>query len=152
MIKLKPVLQSSSMCGPASLASLLDFYGYHTSEEELVKICNATEEFGTEPGDLVRGAESLGFRVVAKAEGTWEDLERLVQEGTPVLVNWWSDYEEPYDGHYSVVSEMSDTHITLMDPEIGADRRIEKEKFLNKWYDFYRDGRTNYRWYMYIVK
>lgn len=152
MIKLKPVEQSPSMCGPASLSSLLYFYGHEASEAELAKLCNSTVKDGTEPEALVEALKTLGYKVVAKQNGSWEELKDLVSGGTPVLVDWWSDFEEPHDGHYSLIYEVSDNGLSIMDPEIGAERYIPKDKFLNQWYDFYLDGRTNYRWYLYIVK
>jgi len=152
MIKLKPVEQSSGFCGPASLVSLLDYYGYKSTEKELAKLCNATEELGTEPDDLIKGLKKLKVKAVAQQFGSWSTLKKLIDAGAPVLVNWWSDYGLPHDGHYSVVYRMTDKSIYLMDPELGGSRRMTKAKFMRQWYDFYLNGKKNTRWYMYIQK
>jgi predicted double-glycine peptidase len=65
--------------------------------------------------------------------GTWEDLREIINEGHPVIVGWYSDYEEPADEHYSVVSQVSNDFITLLDPEIGEERTISREDFIKRW-------------------
>jgi ABC-type bacteriocin/lantibiotic exporter with double-glycine peptidase domain len=150
-IKLKKIRQSSGMCGPASLSSLLDFYGVKMSERELVSLCGASKQYGTEPEDLVRVLNNLGFKAVARQNGTWAELKKLVTHGTPVLVNWWSDFEKPADGHYSLVYKVTNDTLHMMDPELGGYRRIGKERFMKLWYDFYVTGKKNTRWYLYIA-
>jgi ABC-type bacteriocin/lantibiotic exporter with double-glycine peptidase domain len=151
-IKLKPIRQSSGFCGPACLSSLLDFYGVKMSERQLGDLCRTTTHSGTEPEMLVHVLNDLGFKTIDKQKGTWNDLKKLVTRGTPVLVDWWSNFGEPAEGHYSLVYKVTDTHISIMDPEIGSYRRMGKERFMKQWYDFYLDGRKNDRWYMYIVE
>jgi ABC-type bacteriocin/lantibiotic exporter with double-glycine peptidase domain len=152
-ISVKKIRQSESFCGPASLVSLLDYYGVKMSEKQLGKLCGTTVALGTEPEDLVRVLKELGFKVTAKTHGTWAELKRLVTHGTPVLVDWWSDYFPPAGGHYSLVYKLTDKSIFLMDPELGGYRRVSKDRFMCNWYDFYEDtGEKNYRWYMYISK
>ncbi|MDB5194624.1 MAG: hypothetical protein JWN50_638 [Parcubacteria group bacterium] len=149
-IKLKPIRQSSGFCGPASLSSLLDFYGVRMSERQLGDLCRTTKESGTDPHTLVQVLKDLGFNAVAKNNGTWAGLKKLVTRGTPVLVNWWSDFEKPADGHYSLVYGLTDTRISLMDPELGGFRQMGKERFMKQWYDFFLNGEKNDRWFLYI--
>ena len=149
-ISLKPIRQTSGFCGPASLACLLDFYGIKMSQRELGNLCRTTSKYGTEPEMLTETLAKLGFSPVAKEHGSWETLKKLIDKSTPVVVNWWSDYREPADGHYSVVYKMTDTSIYLMDPELGGPRRIAKSTFLKNWYDFYASGKKNTAWYLYI--
>jgi len=151
-IKLKKVKQSSGLCGPASLSSLLDFYGVKMSERELASLCGSSKAYGTEPEDMLRVLKNLGFKAKAKPNGTWAELKKLVSEGTPVLVNWWSDFSSPADGHYSLVYNVTPETIYLMDPEIGGYRHMGKERFMSQWYDYYLTGKKNTRWYMYIAK
>ena len=152
MINLKPFRQSADFCGPASLVILLGYYNFHMSEKELGNLSNTTREFGTEPESLTSTLRKLGFDAESKQHGTWEGLKKLIDEDIPVIVNWWSDYGAPADGHYSVVHKMTDRTISLMDPEIGATRRIPKAKFMKQWYDFYYNGSRNDKWYLYIKK
>jgi ABC-type bacteriocin/lantibiotic exporter with double-glycine peptidase domain len=149
-IKLKAIRQSSGFCGPATLSSLLDFYGVKMSERQLGDLCRTTTHSGTEPQMLVQVLNDLGFKTVAKTNGTWAELKSIVTRGTPVLINWWSDFEKPADGHYSLVYKVTDKLIFFMDPELGGFRRMGKERFMEQWYDFYLDGRKNNRWFLYI--
>ncbi|MDB5266736.1 MAG: hypothetical protein JWN89_551 [Parcubacteria group bacterium] len=150
MISLKPIRQSASFCGPASLVSLVQYYGKNMTEPELGRLCGTTTENGTEPEALAKGLKKLGFKVKTKDKGTWNELKTLVDSDTPVLVNWWSDYGAPADGHYSVVYKMTGRTLWMMDPELGGFRRMTKAKFMRQWYDFYINGKKNTRWYLYI--
>lgn len=149
-ILLKKVRQSESFCGPASLSSLLDFYGVKMGEREIGFLCGTTLEEGTSPEALVNFLERIGFKVVSNTHGSWKDLQKLTEKGKPVLVNWWSDYEYPPDGHYSLAYKVTDKSIFLMDPELGGYRRMSKKRFQNLWYDYLPDGRKNLRWYLFI--
>jgi ABC-type bacteriocin/lantibiotic exporter with double-glycine peptidase domain len=149
-ITLNPVQQTSGFCGPASLAILLDFYGVKMSQRQLGDLCGTTSKYGTEPEMLLEALSKLGFSPIASEHGSWETLKDLIDRDIPVLVNWWSDYDEPADGHYSVVYKMTDSSIYIMDPELGGSRRMSKSKFLKNWYDFYASGKKNTAWYMYI--
>jgi ABC-type bacteriocin/lantibiotic exporter with double-glycine peptidase domain len=149
-IKLKAIRQSSGFCGPASLSSLLDYYGVKMSERQLGELCRTTTHSGTEPEVLVQVLNDLGFKAVGQDKGSWNELKKLVSGGTPVLIDWWSNFGEPAEGHYSLVYKVTDKLIFLMDPEIGGYRRIGKERFMKQWYDFYLDGRKNDKWYLYI--
>ena len=152
MIILKPFRQSASFCGPASLVSLLGYYNIKMSEKELGELCGTSEKYGTEPEAVLNTLKKLGFNALAKQFGTWDELKGLIDRGTPVIIDWWSDYGAPADGHYSVVYKMTDKTISMMDPEIGGFRKMTKAKFMRQWYDFYNDGSKNTRWYLYIKK
>lgn len=135
-ITLKAVRQSPSYCGPASLESLLDFYGISATEEELAKKCGTTREHGTDHAGMANVLRSYGFDVTERANGTWDEMRDVVKRGTPVVVGWFSDFEEPFADHYSVVFHMTDRSIYMMDPEIGGTRKMNKVDFLRHWNDF----------------
>jgi len=151
----KKVEQTESMCGPATLVSILDFYGIKKSEKALSRLCNSSIKYGTDPKDIIAGLKRLGFRVKFRQHGTWSELQKLTEKkGIPVLVNWWYDYELPAEGHYSAVYKVTDRFIYMMDPAIGDYRRMSKKKFLRNWYDYIYHGRgyrKNIRWYLYIA-
>jgi len=153
MISLKKIKQSPSMCGPASLVSLLDFYGIQKDESELAALCNSTLEHGTPPANIVAALKQLGFTVMAKENSSWADLTTLTGQGVPVMVNWWSEFELPADGHYSVAFRVTSDLIHLMDPEIGDDRIMTKDVFLRNWYDFIGEEKTPItRWSLHVKK
>jgi len=153
MAKSKPKLveQTPGYCGPASLVSLLDFYGIEKNEEELARLCGTMREEGTYHVAMVNVLTGLGFNVVAKEGGTWEELKRLMAEGVPVLVGWFSDDPLPAGDHFSLVYRVDDERLWMMDPEEGKYREIKKEKFLKNWYDFDTSQNKLVKgWYLYV--
>lgn len=61
-----------------------------------------------------------------------DQLKQLVEQGVPVIVDWFS----VDDGHYAVVVGIDDEGVRLMDPELGKDRVIDAESFQRRWFDF----------------
>lgn len=113
MKPLNPFRQSTFMCGPASLKILLSHYGKHFSEQELAALCSSTIEDGTTIDGLVDGIRKLGYAPVTKKDATFEDIRAYIAQEIPVIVAWFKvDYH-----HISVVYDITDTHIFLMDPE-----------------------------------
>lgn len=144
MLKVKPFQEtlSNSMCGPASLKIVLDYYGVGKSEKELAKLCQHDKDFGVDDEKIKRTAESLGFRVKIKNNSNFKDIEKWLDKKVPVVVNWFTkgrqDYSESEvaDGHYSVAAGLDDKYIYIQDPEIGKIRRLKRDDFMKVWFDF----------------
>lgn len=132
----------ASMCGPASLKIVLDYYGINKDEEELAQLAGTTSDLGTDDEGIATTAKSFGFGVLIKNESNFSDIEEWLKRDVPVIVNWFTrgraDYDssEVADGHYSVVAGLDDTYIYIQDPEIGEMRKIERDDFLSVWFDF----------------
>jgi predicted double-glycine peptidase len=133
---------NAGMCGPASLKILLSYYGVDKSERELAKLCGTKKDLGTDDWGIKKAAESLGFKVKIKNNSSFKDIEKWIDNETPVIVNWFTrgriDYTDSdvADGHYSVVCGLDDKNIYLQDPEIGSLRKLDKEDFMAVWFDF----------------
>lgn len=144
MLKVKPFQETlgTSMCGPASLKIVLDYYGIGKSEKELAKLCQHDKDFGVDDEKIKRTAESLGFRVKIKNNSNFKDIEKWLDKKVPVVVNWFTkgrqDYSESEvaDGHYSVAAGLDDKYIYIQDPEIGKIRRLKRDDFMKVWFDF----------------
>ena len=144
LLPVKPFQETlfKSMCGPASLKMVFDYYGIEKSEEEIAKLAGATEDLGTDDQGIKKVAEELEFKVEIKNGSTFEDIQIWLDKKVPVIVNWFTrgrnDYEdlEVADGHYSVVVGLDDEFIYIQDPEIGKIRKIEREDFMKVWFDF----------------
>ncbi len=133
MLKVKPFKQKPSLCGPASLKMVLEYFGVHKSEKELGKLAGTTLAKGTSAEGLVKAARKLGFRAEKKDFATLGDIRReVVQKKTPVIVDWFSGD----DGHYSVVMGIDKENIYLQDPELGHLRTLRLETFRRVWFDF----------------
>jgi len=144
MLKIKPFQETlnSGMCGPASLKIVLEYYGVNKTEKELFKLCKTKKDLGTDDKSIKKAAEKLGFKVKIKNNSSFKDIEKWLDKGVPVIVNWFTrgrtDYSDSdvSDGHYSVVAGLDKNNIYLQDPEIGRIRKIDKEDFMTVWFDF----------------
>lgn len=144
MLKVKPFQETlhKNMCGPASLKILLGYYGVEKTENELAVLCKTKADLGTDDKGIKSAAEKLGFKVKIKNKSGFKDIEKWLNKGVPVIVDWFtrgrSDYAdyEVSTGHYSVVVGLDDKHIYLQDPEIGKIRKLKKEYFMMVWFDF----------------
>ncbi len=131
-----------SMCGPASLKIVLEYYGLSKTEQELYHLCGTDPELGTNDQGIKKAAEELGFQVEIINHSSYQEIEGCLKQGIPVIVDWFtrgrSDYTDSdiCDGHYSVVSGLDEVNIYLQDPEIGRERVIDREDFLTVWFDF----------------
>ncbi len=134
---------NASMCGPASLKIVLDYYNVHKSEEDLAILTETDRSLGTSDEQIKLAAEKLGFKVEVRDYCDFSDIEKWITQNVPVIVDWFTrgrdDYDEEIasaDGHYSVVTGLDDKYIYLQDPEIGKMRKMEKEVFMRVWFDF----------------
>ena len=127
-----PVRQTPGLCGPAALQAILAFYGIGKSEAELAELSGANRREGVGIAGLISAAKALGFHAKAKAKATLEELEDIVNQGIPVIVDWFSTDE----GHYSVVTGIDKENIYLQDPELAKIRSKPRKEFERVWFDF----------------
>ncbi len=143
--------QSDGLCGPASLRILLSHFNKNYSEEDLAKLTNANQDYGAEHEGLIKGVKALGGYVFEKENGTLEELKYFVKEQKlPVLIDWFDK-----DGdHYSVIANITDKHIIIVDPASRVvKRQLDINDFSQIWFGFVgRDNRTvSWNWYMVIT-
>ena len=144
LLPVKPFQETlfKSMCGPASLKMVFDYYGIEKSEEEIAKLAGTTDDLGTDDQGIKKAAESLGLKVEIRNESSFKDIQSYLDKKVPVIVNWFTrgriDYDDSQvpDGHYSVVVGLDGEFIYLQDPEIGKLRKINKSDFMKVWFDF----------------
>jgi uncharacterized protein len=113
-------------CGACALQSVLSYWGCDADEIELMKIMNTSEEAGTFPEDMVRGARAFGFQAEAKENLTLKDLAQFTADGKPVIVvgqAWLSKSSSPASvaeewdaGHYFVVLGVDERYVYFQDP------------------------------------
>jgi predicted double-glycine peptidase len=133
MLKLKIFEQTKSgYCGPASLLMVMDFYGFKTTEKELVKRCKTTVRKGASGRNLVAAIKSFDWHGFWKEDGKIAELEYFIRSGRPIIIDWYSEYE----GHYSVIIGIDKKYVYLADPETGKINRLLLERFKTVWFDF----------------
>ena len=121
--------QSESMCGPASLVSILSFYGIKTTEAELARLCGSNMD-GTWSAGIVNAARVFGLDGYVYDNSTWELMAQAIEDG-PVIVNWTSGGV----GHYSVAYRVIGDEVLIADPEGPTIRTMSKADFLSVWFD-----------------
>ena len=124
-----------SRCGPACIKMVLSYYGLEVTEDEVCERCNWTYELGCTDIQMKAAIESYGFKCHVKEDTTLEDLEYLVSIGVPVIVNWFSTD----CGHSSIVVDIDEQGVYLLDPEIGDVRSFPRDVFLRVWLDWRED-------------
>ncbi|MEL7670704.1 cysteine peptidase family C39 domain-containing protein [Methanobacterium sp.] len=115
------IMQSTSYnCGPAALATVLNNLGINATEQELASLAG-TDKSGTTMYGLVHAAQSKGLKV----RGMRLSQDKLKKNDIVVL---------NIDGvtHYSIVKEVTNESVKLMDPSLG-NIKMSKEEF-NKFY------------------
>ncbi|QQS39391.1 C39 family peptidase [Candidatus Woesebacteria bacterium] len=133
MLKVKPFKQETGYCGPASLKIVLDYYGIEVTEKELVDSTDCSVQMGVEAGRLLEAALEYGLEGYIKDFADLTDIKnQVVDKLRPVIVDWFSED----DGHYSVVVDIDDENIYLLDPEMGHVRAMRHTKFYRVWFDF----------------
>lgn len=79
------VKQESDYCGPASLSSVLSFYGDSLDQETIGKAVYSPALKGALITDLESFARDRGFRAES-ARGETEDLKKFIRKGKPLIV------------------------------------------------------------------
>jgi ABC-type bacteriocin/lantibiotic exporter with double-glycine peptidase domain len=143
-LNVKPFQETlhADMCGPASLKIVMDYYGINKSEEELAELTKLVPSLGIDDRSIADAAKALGFKTEIQNESSFKDIEKWLEKGVPLIVDWFTrgrqDYDdsEVSDRHYSVVIGLDDEYIYLQDPEIGGERKIDRDDFMKVWFDF----------------
>lgn len=152
-IKVEPFEQSVAYCGPATLKILLSYFKKSFTEDQLAGLCDATKEWGTEHEGLVQAVKAIDGFVFTKEEGTIEELKYFVkEEKLPVIIGWFDNKGRPGD-HYSVVVNVTDKNVIIVDPATNEPERwLDIESFPAIWFDFIgKDNRiVSWGWYMVV--
>lgn len=156
LLKIKIFQQSDdSLCGPAVIKMVLEYYNKKVEESEITKLCKHTYELGTDDVHMKKAVEKLGFNVVIKNNCTISDLKYWISKKNPVIVDWFSGVLEetsknekfiynkklPIDigtpnGHSSIVVGVDDEYVYLVDPYIAKIRKMTIVDFMRVWFDF----------------
>lgn len=93
---------------------------------------------------MVRVAESLGLEAEWKDNLTIADLEALIQDGVPVIVDAQrirepnKTWEESWaTGHYMVVIGVDNRSVYLGDPDLlGTRLAMDRDEFVQAWHGY----------------
>lgn len=131
----------SKQCGPASLASVLNFHGGHYTVSEISAAVFRPDLGGTVNLEMIYFARTQGYQA-EWFSGTPADVVKAIDLGQPlvVMVNYGVYRVSKY--HYMVVTGYSPDGIT-------ANSGMEKSKHI-PWEDFWQDWSKADRWTLLI--
>lgn len=147
-------------CGPASVVTLLSYYGIKGDEMTIAKEMGTSTTCGTSPDQMVAWLKANGFRVDSGQGGTLDLLRKNLDAKIPALVEW-SDW----GGHWVVVigydtrntADLNDDVIIFADPYDRHDDRMDgidwfnAQRFYYMWYDARLFGKLINRFYVIAV-
>jgi len=110
----------NNTCGPASLAYLLSYYGFDTTEEEVLEYVTLTRD-GITMFDMKKAVEHYNFSAI----GYKENYTALQNESLPVIayIN---------NSHYVVLLKVTPGMVVMFDPNIG-NIAVSRERFISIW-------------------
>jgi len=149
VLKIPLVRQTTDYsCGPAALASILQYWSvFSGTEVELFIPLNATPANGTSPDSLARVAIKFGLQAEIKQNMTLDDLRRHLDRGDTVILDiqaWRDDGDTkiPWSliwdhGHYVVLVGMNNHNVYVMDPSLSAQYGyIPRAELMERWHDY----------------
>jgi len=124
------------MCGAAALSMVYRSLDLVCSQEEAWGEIARRDRHGrlaTRTHLLARDAARRGLAaVVVQVTDPWPVLVRAVAAEARVILNHRLKAESS-SGHYSILVDVDDEHVTLHDPRFGPLHRIERSEFLGLW-------------------
>lgn len=91
----------TDQCGPATLASVLTYWGARTEPQNLRDEVYMATLRGSLPIDLVHAAEARGFEATLR-RGTLDEIKRELRAGRPVIALLELGF--PRSGHYVLLT------------------------------------------------
>ena len=144
-------------CGPASVISLLRFYGRDGNEMSIANEMGTSTTNGTTPEQMTNWLNNNGFTASWQQYGSLDTLRNNLAANKPTLVEW-SDW----GGHWVLVigydtrgtSDLMDDVIIFADPYDRHDDNLDgvtwfnAQRFYYMWYDALLFGSTMKRIYI----
>jgi len=129
------IAQEEFLCGPASLAMVLNYYGCSISQEEIAQNFSSDQLLGSFTLDLIAEAKALGFSVNFGA-GNLERIKQSLENNQPIIV-FWNYLLEPLPArHFAVVIGYYQDHNHNWIIVHSGDKPhqiLSQEKFLKLW-------------------
>ncbi len=102
--------QTWNNCGPASLATLMSYYGSGLRQADVAAVIHPDADVRHVPyTQILKFARSQGFEAFARVNGTAELLKLFVSNDMPVMIpTWHVDAKGTGMGHYRVVTGYDD--------------------------------------------
>lgn len=144
-------------CGVACVQAVAQRHGEWGYQAEWAKELGTSPEQGTHPKKMVRTLRRLNLDAKLHERLTMAELERMVEQGDSVIVDFqaWAeerrtrrtgqmpsvrphDYSKEWEsGHYGIVVGWSATHVFIEDPSLlGTVGTLTHAEFETRWHDY----------------
>ena len=123
--------QQAHQCGPAAMASVLNYRGVAITPEEIAAAIYSPGAAGTLDIDMVLYAQKLG-RKAEKYRGSLEDLQKNVDLKNPLIVLVDYGFLAYQRNHFMVVRGYDENHI-YVNSGLEPLAAISKSDFLHGW-------------------
>ncbi len=81
-------------CGPASIATMMSYWGYTFTLEEARQVLKPTpEDPNVRPDEMARFVEPLGYQMLIRNNGSFDLLKKFILAGYPVMIESGYDPE-----------------------------------------------------------
>lgn len=125
--------QSESTCGPAALASMLDFRGRPESLEHITEKIYHPELRSTLPMDMENYAREAGFKTESSS-GSLGELKAYIRKGIPVICLLDTGFSLYHQPHYVTVIGYDDVHkVFIVHDGLAPNSLISHKKFNKGW-------------------
>ena len=135
--------QEDYQCGPASLASVLNYWGVSSAPEEVARSIYSQSAKGTLNMDMVIYAQSRGLEA-SHYRGAWDDLRKKIDSGFPLIVLVDYGFSVFQSNHFMVIIGYNEDSVVAHSGR-HEKKVIPREDFLKSW------EKTNY-WTLFIRK
>ena len=150
------IQETKYSCGAACVAAILNTEGVWVSEKEVRQAIGTNPEEGTPLPNIMDFFKRLGCEVDMSEQGI-SDLKDAISDGVYSIVSMqmWDrktkrNWEETWsEGHYCIVKDLKDGHITLSDPSRRRLVRLPIKVFKKLWHDEDTDGT---RYHNYVIR
>jgi hypothetical protein len=114
---------------------ILAFLGDEVSKQALAQGFDAIPGWGTRPDNVEQELQARGYFVRWFADGTLEKLQQLLANQFPVTLFFYAaDLPRGRRGlHCAVLIEMTQRSVTLLDPSLRHEFKLNKQEFIGIW-------------------
>ncbi len=123
--------QDAHQCGPAAMASVLNYRGIDVSPEEIIKAIYSKGALGTLDFDMVLYAERRGLKA-DKYRGTLENLQQNIDLSNPLIALVDYGFLNYRRDHFMVVLGYDENHIYVnsgTEPFVA----VSNDEFIRIW-------------------
>jgi len=123
--------QAAQQCGPAAMASVLNYRGIKVSPDEIIEAIYSKGAKGTLDFDMILYAEKQG-RKTEKYQGSLENLRKNVDANNPLIVLVDYGFLSYQRNHFMVVLGYDESHI-YVNSGIRPLEAISNDEFVKIW-------------------